>query len=848
MAENDDNTMALGALADAFDAALWEVKYDGGKIRVNFSPVFHKILGYSEGELSTDGYSALFSLVHQEDLPRVKNMIRNLLSGKTPIAEGSFRVTRKNGDCSLAYNFAAVTERGEDGGAARVTGGLRFVPAASYEAFEARLKESSSELESSYKAMASLFDNSVNPCFVFDDKFSMINCNNAAATLFGAPSKKYLIKNFYRFSADMIPIVQPDGHPSLTLAERLRQVVLRGRVSFDTYLRIGGEIKPYNATIVKIPYNGSFALSGQLVDTTQLTAARQALIHRDNLLVTVNRVAVSLMNYETSEERLVGGESSRVLCALDMLGCAINADMAIVWRNFEGADGLIYSEQLEIWSRDGKRLPLDTLPFSSVLPGFGSGRHIIETLNMPIEEAPSEMRRVYRKNIYASLIKSILVVPVNMGGAFWGFITFENHREGKKFTREEEDIITSACVLISSVITIDTTMRKLTEAERTALAGSIAKSEFLSRMSHEIRTPLNAVIGMTEIARRSGDPERVAECLEKITDSSRQLLGIINDVLDMSKIESGKLGITNSEFDFRKMIERAVTVTKVKFEEKRLNFSLSFSEPFERYIISDELRFSQVIINLLNNAGKFTPDGGYVTLNIIKAILSDDTAHIRVEVLDTGIGISKDAQSRLFNSFEQADGSISRTYGGTGLGLAICKKIIELMGGRIWVESEPGDGAAFIFELDVARGQKIAEPDGLSSFGEATHNWPGKRLLIVDDIAINREIIESLIEDTGVVCFQAADGRRACESVRGEDCFDAILMDVQMPVLDGIKATKVIRSMDGPKGRTPVYAMTANAFKEDVDRCVKAGMNGHIAKPVDVDELLKVLAEAFSAR
>ncbi len=518
----------------------------------------------------------------------------------------------------------------------------------------------------------------------------------------------------------------------------------------------------------------------------------------------------------------------------------------------------------------------------------------------------------------------------------------------------------------------------LIAAREEALAGTKAKGEFLSRISHEMRTPMNAIIGMTQVAKKTDDPERLHSCLDKVDSAAGQLLDIINDVLDMSKIEADKFEVSAYEFNFEKMIQRVFNVVQVKVDEKRQTLTFEGGELFRRLMIGDELRLSQVLINLLGNAVKFTPELGRIDLKVGQTPLDADHSLLQVEVRDTGIGMTPAEQSRLFNTFEQADSGITRKYGGTGLGLAISKKIVNLMGGDIRVESTAGQGSLFAFSIKVGWGGPVPrtvlpterqnprvlvvddDPAALEYIGslldgfgmqhdhagggaealekvgasladgrtydvilldwnmpgldgEATareikrilgndviivmisamdwselektvsglglagflpkpilpsplldtllnltqgrllpekgrsvplRRWEEKRILLVEDNEINREVAQSLLEETGVGVDCAGDGLEALEMLAQHPGYDLILMDIQMPRLDGLSAARRIRESEGPGARAvPIIAMTANAFKEDIQASLEAGMNGHIAKPINSDELIRVLAE-----
>ncbi len=384
----------------------------------------------------------------------------------------------------------------------------------------------------------------------------------------------------------------------------------------------------------------------------------------------------------------------------------------------------------------------------------------------------------------------------------------------------------------------------LKEAAEEARSANQAKSEFLSHMSHDIRTPINGIMGMTEIALKNiSDAARVEDCLGKISNSSQHLLSLINDVLDMSRIESGKVTVNAAPMNMSATTDECASIIGGQLLNRDVELILEFGDFTHPHLIGDELHLRQILINILGNAVKFTPDGGKIYFRVKETGSSDDKAHFHFEVEDTGIGMKQECLQHIWEPFAQEDGGNRTNYKGTGLGMAITKKFVDMMGGNITVESRLHEGSKFAIDLSFDIDQHAMK--AAESSEETDLHLEGMRVMLVEDNQINTEIAQFMLEDVGITVTCVENGQLALELFQSQAAgsFDVILMDIMMPVMNGLDAAKAIRALDRPDAKTiPIVAMTANAYNEDVRRAREAGMNGHLAKPIDTPRLYHTLS------
>jgi len=760
-------------------AGIGTFEWDIRRNQYTASPELEALHGLPTGEMDGD-YDAWRERVHPDDRARAEQAVREAIeSGEL---DDQWRIVWPDGSVHWVAGRGEVF-RDRAGRPLRMLG-VNVDITESKEA-EEKLAEARARLEAALSAGdTATWVWEIAEDRVFADKNLSTFFNVSEADANGGPFSAYL------------PSIHPDDREMVSAA--VSQVLRTGADEYHTEYRVTGADQVQRWIIARgdIERDRSgrpLRMVGVVIDVTERKRAEEAL---------QRSLAQSSAIFNQMTEGLVLFDPGGNLLDMNPAALAIHG--------FNDVEGLRrhvndLPEFFELFDLDGQPLPTDAWPIGRVLRGETFARYDV---------------RVRRCDTGKSWIGSYGGTPVHdpRGRVLLAILTLRD------VTAEYE------------------AEQALIAARAEADAANRAKSQFLANMSHELRTPMNAVLGMTELALRSQLPPDVRDQLETARDSGNLLLGLLNDLLDLSRIEAGGIELEQRPLRLREVVEQVTSTLGVRAAEQGLDFSARVAPDVPDEVVGDSLRLRQVLTNLVTNAIKFT-DEGQVTISADVQSRQDRAIVVQFAVSDTGKGITPEQQRRIFSPFMQADASTTREHGGSGLGLSIVRSLVAMMGGRVWVESEPGQGSTFAFNVRLREAREPVD-DHPKSASPVPIGMPPRRtlrVLVAEDMPANQKLVGYLLSERAHHFEIAVNGRQAVERVRDEE-FDVVLMDVQMPVMDGLEATAEIRKLPDPrKARVPIVAMTAHALEGDAERCLETGMNDYLSKPIDGGRLIELI-------
>ncbi len=642
--------------------------------------------------------------------------------------------------------------------------------------------------------------------------------------IIGYTAKEVVGQHFSRF-------IYPDDLPGLIA--RFQQVM-------------GGEFAPYEFRIVHksgtilyvrtssrllLKENQKLGLTGVITDITERKYAEEALCNKDRLLQGV-ALATNILLTETDL-------NSAISQTLELLGSAADVDRVYIFKNHPPATKTHLTSQYYEWVRDKATPCADDrdLQNISLFPELSRWYQTLSS-GHPIKGLVHEFPESERVILEPRRAISLLAIPILIEGKFWGFVGFDDCHSERIWTGADISVLHASVVSIGGAIARKHAEDELIKAKEAAEASAVAKSQFMANMSHELRTPMNAVIGMTSLLLDEELTSDQRESVEIIRASSENLMILISSILDFTRMDKDKVELESQPFELRRCIKDSIELVASVANEKGLKLTCTFGRNTPEMIIGDPTRLRQVLGNLLNNAIKFT-DSGKVHVSV-SSKQSGGNKEIHFAVKDTGIGIPQDQMHKLFQPFSQVDSSDTTKYGGAGLGLAMSRKLVEIMGGRTWVDSKPGKGSTFHFTVlarEVARKPAMVEnarPED-EIFSGTLHSL---RILLAEDSEVNQVMMLKMLKRLGYRADLATNGLEVLQALERQP-YDVVLMDVKMPEMDGLEATRVIRKLW--PGGLKIVAITAYALEGDRERCFEAGMDGYIRKPVNILELAGVL-------
>jgi signal transduction histidine kinase/ActR/RegA family two-component response regulator len=677
--------------------------------------------------------------------------------------------------------------------------------------------------------------------FYWDENLRLVDCNAEVLNMFGVSDKSEVLADFFKFS----PEYQPDGTRSKDMGETLLRQALENGHCASRWLHITsrGEQIPCEMTLTRAARSGTRMVVVYMRDLREHARMLAEIEKNNTLLHAVNETASILLTADsTSFER------SCWQC-FEMLGKDIEVNKIRIWQSYTNEIKSYYALKYE-WSDtddfEKSRSVAPEILTSKVFADWKEAFLAGQCINGPSDSfTPAIENFLLERGIV-----SVLVVPIFLENEFWGFSSFADMGKKRTFTAKEESILKSGTLILASAMTRNNMTQNLIEAREEAIANTRAKSAFLATMSHELRTPLNAIIGFAGIQMQNSLPKETCADFEKIHNSGSVLLGIINDMLDISKIESDSFELIETEYDLASLVNDTVQFNIAGIDSRPIVFELALDSNIPSRLLGDELRVKQILNNILSNAFKYT-QRGKVVCSI--GFENQERFLLVVSVEDTGMGIKTEDMRKLFSDYSQLDSSAHRKIAGTGLGLSITKKLVDMMDGEISVESEYKKGSVFTVRIPqtIVDGTPIGKQtvDNIQSlkFSEdkknATKllvraNLSYARVLVVDDVQTNLDVARGLLLPYGLAVDCVLNAKKAIDLVKNGARYDAIFMDQMMPVMNGAEAVRAIRAIDSDYAKkVPIIALTANAVTGSEEIFLDSGFDAYLSKPIDLMRL-----------